>query len=110
MKQYIIDELRLEDYTKLNDYFKEHFEAASLPGIYRVNLTKDLLTNLQLSHDECGPFYFALELSENCVICEFLVRSENKIRCSCIAYANDLQRNWLINLIDSVLEKLEIIT
>jgi len=108
MKQYVIDELRFKDYEKIKDYFDKHFGATEIGGIYWVHLDQEILTETQISHSECKPFYFAIELEPEKISCEFLVRTENKIRCSCIKYATETQRNWFIRLIDSILGKLEI--
>lgn len=108
MKQYVIDELRFKDYEKIKDYFDQHFDASEIGGIYWVHLDQEILTETQISHSECKPFYFAIELEPEKISCEFLVRSGNKIRCSCINYATEMQRTWFIRLIDSILEKLEI--
>ena len=108
MKQYVIDELRYKDFEKIKDYFDKHFEASEIGGIYWVNLDQEILTETQISHNECRPFYFAIELQPEKVSCEFLVRAGSKIRCNCIGYATEVQRNWFIRLIDTVLEKLEV--
>jgi len=108
MKQYVIDELRFKDYEKIKDYFEKYFDASEIGGIYWVHLDQEILTETQISHSECKPFYFAIELEPEKISCEFLVRAGNKIRCSCINYATETQRDWFIRLIDSILEKLEI--
>lgn len=108
MKQYLIDELRLEDHEKIKAYLDEHIQAASMAGLYRIPLEKELLTGSQSGHPECGPHYFALELHEDRFACELLVRAEQAIRCNCICYASKEQRDWLIEYIDAILEKLEI--
>lgn len=108
MKQYVIDELSFKDCEKIKNYFDRHFGASEVGGIYWVHLDQEILAETQISHSECKPFYFAIELEPGKISCEFLVRTENKIRCSCINYATETQRNWFICLIDSILEKLEI--
>jgi len=110
MKQYTIDELRIEDYYKIRSYMEEFHNDKCIDGIYRIFLDKDILTQEQASHSECAPFYFALELSEQMVTFEFLVRAKNIIRCSCIRYADKRQLNWLIDYVNSVLNRLNIIT
>ena len=109
MKQYVIDELRPEDYTKLRSHLSDHFEPSEIDGIYWVTLDEEILSEVQEDHVECGPFYFALELDQSKIACELLVRNKNKIRCSCISYANQSQRNWLIGKVDAVFEQLGII-
>ena len=110
MKQYVIDELRYEDYERIRAYFDESFGEPALGCIYWLPLDPEIVTEVQAAHASCRPFYFALDLSPDRLSCELLVRTRNCIRCDCIAYANERQRNWLITTLDALLEKLEIIT
>jgi len=108
MKQYLIDELRLEDYEKIKAYMDENIKVSPMEGLYWIPVKGSLLTGIYASHKECGPHYFALELLEDRLSCELLVRAENSIRCDCIRYASKEQRDWLIAFIDAILERLEI--
>ena len=110
MKQYIIDELRLGEYEKIKAYLDENFGSSKMEGIYWIQLDKNILTDIQAEHKECQPFYFAMDIEPNRVSCELLVRSRNTIRCDCISYAIESQRNWIIQFADSIFERLEIIT
>ena len=110
MKQYVIDELRPADHKTLKTYLEEHYGPAALGSIYWIPISTDLLTELQLEHRQCQPHYFALELAQDQVACELLVRTKNTVRCSCMAYATKKQRNWLIELIDTIFSRLEIKT
>ena len=109
MKQYIIDELRLGEYEKIKTYLNENVDHSKMDGIYWIELDKNILTDIQAEHKECQPFYFAININPASVSCELLVRSRNIIRCNCISYATEAQRNWIIRFIDSILTKLEII-
>ncbi len=86
------------------------FGTAKLNGVYRILLEEDMLNDIQRQHSECAPFYLSVELLQDRIACELLVRSENKIRCNCIAYATPEQRDHFIARIDAIFEKLEIIT
>jgi hypothetical protein len=108
MKQYVIDELRLDDYKKIKAFLDEHLEPSFFKDLYRLVLKEEMLTPLQSSHIECKPFYISIELEETKLSCEFLVRSENNIRCECIGYADKKQRDFFINKIDSILNELNI--
>lgn len=110
MKQYVIDELRPEDYEKLKSYMDANVGASGMEGIYWLELEHDILSDIQKAHTDCLPFYFVIALDSSTMVCEFLVRTKNKIRCECIAYATEQQRNWLIRRIDAVLETLGIIS
>ena len=108
MKQYLIDELRREDYEALQTYFQDHFTPSGLEGLYWLPLEADLLAATQQAHTQCQPHYFAVELQPGRLACELLVRTPARVRCDCIAYADRRQREWLMQVIDAVLEKLTI--
>ena len=110
MKQYVIDELRPADYEKIKSYLSETFEASALDGIYRVPVDQEMLSDVQVEHIECQPFYFAIDLEPNLLACELLVRSKNRMRCNCIGYATDEQRDWILRFVDTIFERLEIKT
>jgi hypothetical protein len=110
MKQYVIDELRPKDYELLKACLNQRYLFGDLEGIYWIPLEKEMLTDLQSQHDACQPFYFALEIHENRLACELLVRTRNRLRCSCIGYATEIQRNWLIRSVDALFDELGIKT
>ena len=110
MKSYVIDDLRFHDYQKIKAYADEHFDSSGVNGIYWIPLDPDVLDETQATHKCCQPFYFAIDLEFNQIACEFLVRTQNRIRCDCMAYATEHQRNWLIRFIDGLFDELEIKT
>ncbi len=108
MKQYVIDELRQEDFIRLKDYIHENFLPSGVSGVYWLPIDKNNLTDVQLEHVDCQPYYFALDLDPQFISCEFLVRSKKEIKCECIGYATEKQRNWMIDVIDTMFDLLEI--
>jgi hypothetical protein len=110
MKQYVVDELRLEDYRKLKTHLDNQLGRAGLDGLYWKPMDDTLLTDTQAAHTGCAPFCVALVLTQESLICELLVRTRNRIRCECIAYATPGQLNWLVAWLDKVFSELDIIT
>lgn len=108
MKQYVIDELRYTDYEALQEYFQTHFSTSGINGLYWIPLDAEILSDTQRSHAECHPHYFSVELQPERLSCELLVRTATRVRCDCIVYADERQREWLLQVIDAVLEKLAI--
>lgn len=108
MKQYLVDELRPLDHDKVKSYLDARYAVPGVAGLYWVPVDPRLYNQDQKAHDECRPFYFALELLPDRLACELLVRSQQRIRCRCIQYATEDQRNWLIHTVDRVLEQLDI--
>jgi hypothetical protein len=108
MKQYVVDQLRYVDYEKIKAYLDQRFGTASMGGVYWVPIDPELLSPVQSGHVECRPFFAGIELQVDRLCMELLVRTQNRIRCECIAYATDEQRYWLIRLVDDMLAQLEI--
>ena len=75
-----------------------------------IQLDQNILTEIQMEHTSCQPFYFAVELEPDLITFELLIRTKKRIRCDCMGYATETQRNWLIRLADSIFDTLEIKT
>ena len=110
MRQYVIDELRPADFHALKTYLDDRYAVEGFEGLYRVNIPRELLSDIQEQHEDCGPHYFALELLPGQLACELLVRSQERIRCDCIGYANKEQRDWIVQVVDGFFEQLSIIS
>lgn len=110
MKQYVIDELRPKDYELIKAYMEENFDSSEVDGIYWIQIDQNILSEIQMNHIACQPFYFAADLEPTLITFEFLIRTRKKMRCNCMAYATQKQRNWLMGLADSIFDKLEIKT
>ncbi len=110
MKQYVIDELRPADYKALKTYLDGQYGPSAVDGIYWIPVAAEILTDIQSEHTDCQPLHFAVDLDDKRLSCEFLVRSINRVRCECIEYATENQREWLIRLIDNIFDRLQIKT
>jgi hypothetical protein len=110
MKQYVIDEIRPQDFNKIKRYLDQTYGDAGVDGLYWVPVEKAMLSGVQASHTACAPFFMAMELGPDRLAAELLVRTRSRIRCDCIHYADQRQRNWIVQTVDAIFEKLEIIT
>ena len=108
MKQYVIDQLRPADYEAVKAYLDKNYGSSAVEGIYWIPLDQSMLTKLQAEHTECQPFYFAVDLEQNFMASELLIRTKNKMRCSCMSYANEKQLNWIIQFTDAIFDRLDI--
>jgi len=110
MKQYVIDEIRSEDHHKIKQYLDAAYGPVEMGGIYWVPIAAEVLTEIQRAHTDCQPFYFAIDLADERLALELLVRTKNRIRCACIGYACKDQRIWVMEVVDAIFEKLNIAT
>ena len=109
MRSYYIDDIFDHDQTRLRDYLASQGWADVLDGLYWLELPPDILSAEQLAHAmECGPHACALECQDNWVRMELLIRSRRKLRCSCVAYADDCQRGYMMDRLDAIFSTLGI--
>ncbi|WP_320169806.1 hypothetical protein [Maridesulfovibrio sp.] len=107
MRNYLLDEIYEQDVKKIADALTELDFKGPIEGIFYLPVPDDLLNEEQKEHmDECGPFFMALEVFETSIRVELLIRARNKIRCSCISYASDEQRNHMMNYLDQFITDL----
>jgi hypothetical protein len=95
---------------KVKGYLDETYGGAGVDGLYWVPVEEAMLSSVQQVHTACAPFFMAMELGPDRLAAEFLVRTRSRVRCDCIHYADQRQRNWLVRTVDAIFEKLEIIT
>jgi len=110
MRQYLLDEISRADIPRVRDYLQDHALASSLEDLWWVDLPEDLLSPEQFAHPDCRPFRFAVELGDNFVRFEFLIRSEQTMRCACIGYATRSQRDFILAFADRLVEDLALRT
>lgn len=108
MKQYVVDQLRYSDYEKIKGWLDQRFGPAAMGAVYWVPIAAGQLTAMQAAHGECQPFFAALELQEERLSLELMIRTQQRVRCACIAYATEEQRNALIRMVDDMLTALDI--
>ena len=110
MRQYLLDEISRPDIPRVRDYLQDHALASSLEDLWWVDLPEDLLSPEQFAHPDCRPFRFAVELGDNFLRFEFLIRSEQTMRCACIGYATRQQSDFILAFADRLVEDLALKT
>ncbi len=104
MRSYFIDELRRNELEKFERSLKDRGFKNPITDIFWIEVPNELLTEIQKEHlTTCGPYIFSVELGKNWIKVELLIRPTGKIRCECISYATTEQRNYVIDLIDNLL-------
>ena len=99
----MVDELTREERDNIDSYLKRTLKPGPLVGLYWMTVPQDLLAEAQQGHEQCGPFYVAVELEEDTIRFELLIRSQSNLHCSCIAYATQAQRDFVLRFVDTML-------
>ena len=105
MHLYKIDQLSREEKANIESYLNRTLQPSPVEGVHWLEVPQDLLSTEQRGHEECGPFFFAVELEAEAVSFELLVRSQSNLHCSCIAYASTAQRDFVLQFIDKMLQE-----
>jgi len=103
MRQLLIDDLSCEERDNIETYLKRTLKHAAVKGMFWLPLPDDLLGESQIGHNDCGPFYFGVELGKDRVSFELLIRSEANLHCSCISYADRGQRDFVFSFVDRLI-------
>ena len=104
MRQYVLDEIGKEDMERAVRWLEERAERSSVEGLYWVNFPPDMLAPVQFKHKECQPHCFAVEVGDDVVKFELLVRSRSSHRCrACQVYASPQQRQFILDMADRLI-------
>ena len=103
MRQILIDDMSRQERDNVENYLKRTLKPGLMEGMFWLALPDDLLAEAQQGHQECGPFYFGVELGTDRVAFELLVRSKSNLHCSCISYATHSQRDFLLAFVDRMI-------
>jgi hypothetical protein len=106
----MLDEIHRGDIPRIREYLNQHAVASGLEDVWWVDLAQDLLSPEQFAHQDCQTFRFAVELGPSFVRFEFLIRSRQTMRCSCIGYATRPQRDFILAFADRLVEDLALRT
>jgi len=109
MRWYTIDELPPADVKRLAAAMDARGMRGPIEGLYYLALPAGLLSEEQAAHAaECGPHVMALEVEDEFLRLELLVRARGKMRCSCVHYAGPEARGWAMNHLDALIRELDI--
>ena len=105
MRQYVLDELSFLEHDNLDNYLKRTLKPGPIVGVYWLEVPQNLLGPAQLEHPACGPFYCTVMLEKTEIRIEFLIRSAHNMHCSCITWATPVQRQFILDFIDNMIEE-----
>lgn len=111
MRSYLIEDFYPEHLQKVTAALSDKGYSGSLDGVFYLPVPQELLTDVQREHaGECGPHIFVLEAVEDAGVLklELLVRAKNKLRCECVMYATQAQREYIISFLDDFIRHLDI--
>lgn len=108
MRSYLVDELTFPLVLALEKHLKGQGLASPLEGLYWIPVPEAHLSPVQQAHlEQCGPYVLALELRDDAIRLEWLVRGLNRMRCECLDFASPAlarqMEHWLNTLLDDLM-------
>ncbi|MFP4392474.1 MAG: hypothetical protein ACOC43_07260 [Desulfohalobiaceae bacterium] len=104
MRSYFIEEIEPDKLQKLAKQLQDKGYQGPIDDIYWFQLPMQVLTATQQDHFQaCGPYIVSLELGQDWLKLELLLRARNTFRCSCVGYADSRQRDYCIQLLEDLL-------
>ena len=103
MRQYLIDEITFLERDNIESYLKRTLKPGPIDGVHWLEVPSRLFGAAQRGHDGCGPFYFSVVLEAKTLRCELLVRSSHNMHCTCTAWAEQAQRQFVLDFVDQLL-------
>lgn len=104
MRSYCVDDITSEQMAHLTESLTAMELGAGIEGLFWLPVPQQMLTETQQEHaEQCGPHCMALEVTEDSLRLELLVRARNMLRCACIGYASPELERHMIDYIDAIL-------
>ncbi len=110
MRSLLIDELTPKDVAKIKDYLDSAALTTGVRGLYWITLPEEKLSSLQKSHMDCQPHKFAVELDDDWLKVELLIRPAAGLRCECCGMADQEQRAHILAWADDLIQRLDLAT
>jgi len=109
MRSYYVDEFVPGELERLAERLYSLELSAGMDDLYWLRVPNNLLTPIQAKHEgECGPYVLALEILDEALRLELLVRARNRLRCDCVAYAEQNLVSHMITYLHGMLDELKI--
>ncbi len=98
MQAFSVDKLSKEEVKRLAEILPQFTKPSPLDGLFWIPIPEEILAPVQKAHVSCQPHYFAVELGEDFISFDFLVRNFQRVRCDCITPATNQQKLFLLEL------------
>ena len=105
MRYFMIDDLSKEERVVVENFLKRNATPGPIENLFWLQVPDDLLEETQREHRDCGPFFFGIELQDESVAFELLVRSQATLHCQCIAYTSPAQRDYMLAFVDRLISE-----
>ena len=110
MKQYVVDDICESEMGRLKAWCTDNLPKTCFENVFWLNLDKNVLNPVQLTHTKCMPFYLSMVLEEESgrVVIDMVVRTMRSMYCECLDFVDAKQFAWLDGYISKIFASLDI--
>lgn len=109
MRYILIDEMDSKETDAVKNHLRSLGMESNIAGLFWLPVPQEYLEPVQAEHAaECGPHVMALDVRENDMQLELLVRAQGKIRCECVRSASEKLSAYMLAYIENMAESLKI--
>lgn len=109
MRCYLVDELQPGVIAAIEAQLTQSGCQSGIERLYWLPVEKDWLLPVQREHEaSCGPHCLALEILDDAVRLEFLVRAKGRMRCECVCYLSPEAERHMMDWLDARIAEAEI--
>ncbi len=104
MRTYVIDELTCDQCQNIIKQLQAMSLDSGVDGVFWLPIPEDLFNDIQREHNkQCGPYVMALEIDDESLHLELLVRAKGVLHCNCVSYARPELEQYMMRYVDSLL-------
>ena len=110
MKYFFIDEISDSDLIKIEKFLKLNAASSGLEKIFWIELPVNYLRKEQADHDGQKPYVFAVECGKDWIKAEFFIRTLGDFKGIYQEYCTPLQREFIAEYIENIINELGVKT
>lgn len=104
MDEVVFDQISTQALENAENKLKSLGFSSSIPGIFWLPVSSEFLSKTQVEHaKECGPYMLAVEIVDNKLVLETLVRASNRMHCNCMELASPALLDHMTDYLNSLL-------
>lgn len=104
MDEVVFDQISAQTLKNVEKQLESLGLASSIPGIFWLAVPANFLSETQKEHfEECGPYMLAVEITDDRLVLETLVRASNRLHCNCMEPASAALQEHMTDYLNSLL-------
>ena len=110
MKYFLIDEISDSDLKKIEDFLKSNAVSSGLEKVFWIEISDHCLSKEQADQVNHKPYVFSVECGKDWIKAELFIRSLGNFQGEYQGYCTSVQKDFIAEYIESMIQELDIKT